>query len=80
MCVLAELFADKLCAAEHIAPLVVAAKLHIAAVFLIESVKVVALHYHIVEFKEAQALLHALLIALRAQHIVNREARTDLSQ
>ena len=47
----------------HIAPLIVAAKLHIAAVVLEHVVEVVALHDHVVELEEGQALLHALLIA-----------------
>ena len=43
-------------------------------------VEVVALHDHIVEFQEAQALLHALLIALGPQHIVDGEAGAHLPQ
>ena len=44
---------DQLCAAQHIAPLVVAAELHAAAVLLIQHIKIVALHDHVVEFQEA---------------------------
>jgi len=47
--VLAQLAADQLGAAQHIAPLVVAAELHIAAVVLEHIVEVVALHDHVVE-------------------------------
>ena len=36
-------------ATEHVGPLVVAAKLHVAAVVLEEVVEIVALHYHVVE-------------------------------
>ena len=43
-------------------------------------VEVVALHDHVVEFQEAQALLHALLVALGAQHVVDGEAGADLAQ
>ena len=80
MRVLAELPADQLRAAEHIAPLVVAAELHIAAVVLEEVIEVVGLHDHVVELKEAQALFHALLVALGAEHIVDAEARAHLAQ
>ena len=78
--VLAQLAPDQLRAAQHIAPLVVAAELHIAAVVLEHIVEVIALHDHIVELQEAQTLLHALLVALGAEHIVHREARAHLSQ
>ena len=80
MSVLAELAANELSAAEHIAPLVVAAELHIAAVMLEHVVEVVALHYHVVKLKEAQALFHALLVALSSEHVVNGEAGPDLTQ
>ena len=45
-----------------------------------EVVEVVALHYHVVKLKEAESLLHALLVALGTEHIVNGEAGTDLTQ
>ena len=80
MCVLAELFADKLGAAEHIRPLIVSAELHVAVVILEKVVKIVRLHYHIIELKERKSLFHALLIALGTQHIVYREAGADLAQ
>ena len=80
ICVLAQLAADQLRTAEHVAPLVVAAELHIAAVLLIQHIEVVALHDHVVEFKEAEPLLHTLLVALGAQHVVDREACADLAQ
>ena len=78
--VLAQLSADQLGAAEHVAPLVVAAELHIAAVLLVEHVEVVALHYHVVEFEEGKTFFHALLVALRSEHIIHREAGSDLPQ
>ncbi len=78
--ILAQLAADQLSAAQHVAPLVIAAKLHVAAIVLEHVVEVVALHDHVVEFQEGQALLHALLIALGAQHIVHREAGTHITQ
>ena len=79
MGVLAQLAADELRAAEHVRPLVVAAELEVAAVVLIEIVEVVGLHGHVVELQEAQALLHALLEALGAEHVVHREARADVA-
>ena len=78
--ILAQLAADQLGAAQHVAPLVVAAELHIAAVILEQMVEVVALHDHVVELEEGQALLHALLVALGAQHVVHAEAGADLAQ
>ena len=78
--ILAELAADQLGAAQHIGPLVVAAELHVAAIVLEQVVEVIGLHDHVVEFQEGQALLHALLVALGAQHIVHREAGADLAQ
>ena len=78
--VLAQLAADELSAAQHVAPLVVAAELHVAAVVLEHVVEVVALHDHVVKFEEGQALLHPLLVALGAQHVVDREAGTHVTQ
>ena len=60
--------------------LIVAAELHIAIVILKQIVEVVALHYHVVELKEGETLLHPLLIALGSEHIIDREAGTDLAQ
>ena len=78
--VLAKLTADKLCSAEHIRPLVVAAELHITAKRLVEMIEVIGLHYHIVEFKEGQTLFHSLLVALSAEHPVDREASSNVAQ
>ena len=78
--ILAQLAADQLGAAQHVAPLVIAAKLHVAAVILEQMVEVVALHDHVVELEEGQTLLHALLVALGAQHVIHAEAGTDLAQ
>ena len=80
VCIFAELTTDELRAAEHVRPLVVAAELHVAAVVLEHVVEVVALHDHVVELEEGQALLHALLVALSTQHVVHREACSDLAQ
>ena len=49
MRVLAEFSSDQLCTAEHVAPLVIAAELHVAAVSLEQLVEVVALHQHVVK-------------------------------
>ena len=80
MSVLAQLSADQLRAAQHIAPLVIAAELHVAAVALVELIKIVALHDHVVELQKAQALLHPLLIALGPQHVVDREMGAHFPQ
>ena len=74
------LLADELRAAKHVAPLIVAAKLHVAAIFLEKMVEIIALHDHVVELKEAQTLFHALLVALGTEHVVHAEACTDLAQ
>ena len=77
--VLAQLLADQFGAAQHVAPLVVAAELEVAAVFLEKAEEVVALHNHVVEFQEGQALLHPLLVAFGPEHVVHREAGADIS-
>ena len=41
-------------------------------------VEVVALHDHIVEFQEGKALLHALFVAFRTQHVIHGEMRADV--
>ena len=43
-------------------------------------VEVVALHDHVVEFQERQALLHALLVAFGAQHVVHAKAGANFTQ
>ena len=43
-------------------------------------VEVVGLHDHVVELQEAQALLHALLVALGPEHVVHREAGAHFPQ
>ncbi len=78
--VLPQLAADELGAPQHIAPLVIATKLHITAHCLEHMIEVIGLHDHIVEFQKGESLLHALLIALRPQHIVHREAGAHLPQ
>ena len=75
-----QLAANQLCAAQHIAPLVVAAKLQVTAILLIERVEIVALHDHVIELKEGETLFHALLVALSTQHIVDGEACANLTQ
>ena len=80
MGVLAQLAANQLRAAQHVAPLVITAELHVAAHGLEHVVEVVGLHNHVVEFQEAEALLHPLLIALGPQHVVHGEAGTHLPQ
>ena len=77
--VLVQLLADEVDAAEHVGPLIVAAELHLAAVILVQSVEVVALHQHIGKFKEGKSGLHAVDIAARAEHFVYIELRSDVT-
>ena len=74
MSVFAQFAANQLGTAQHIAPLVITAKLQIAAIFLEHVVEVVALHNHVVEFQKAQAFFHTLFVAFCTQHVVDREA------
>ena len=53
MCIFSKLSSDQLSSSQHIGPLVIATKLHITAVFLIQHVEVVALHDHVVELQKA---------------------------
>ena len=78
MSIFAKLPANQFGAAQHVAPLVIASELHIAAVVLEQVVEIVGLHGHVVELQEAQALLHPLLEALCPEHIVHGEAGTDV--
>ena len=75
-----QLAADQLAAGQHVRPLVIAAELHLAAEPLVQLVEIVRLHDHVVKLKEGQPLLPSLLVALRAQHLVDREAGSDLTQ
>ena len=43
-------------------------------------VEVVALHDHVVEFQEGEPLLHTLLVALGAQHVIDTEAGANFAQ
>ena len=76
--VLAQLAADELRAAQHVGPLVVAAALHVAADGLEHVVEVIGLHNHIVELQEGQPPFHALLVAVRPEHVVHRETGAHL--
>ena len=78
MCILAKLTADQFCTAEHIAPLVVTAELHIAIVLLVQMIEIIGLHDHVIKFQEAESLLHTLLVAFCAEHIVYREACSNI--
>ena len=73
-------FTDQFCSAEHVAPLIVAAELHVAAVMLVEVPEVVRLHDHVVELQKAQPAFHALLVTFGPQHVVDREAGAHLAQ
>ena len=78
--IFAQLFTDQFRAAQHIAPLVITAELHIAAVVLEQVIEIVALHDHVVEFQERESLFHPLLVTFGAQHIIHRKTGADLSQ
>ena len=51
---------------------IVAAELHCAAVLLVQHIEVVALHYHVVKFKERETALHALLVTQRQGNLLHR--------
>ena len=76
--VLAQLFADQLGAGQHVAPLVIAAELHVDAVTLVELQEIVGLHDHVVELQEAESVLHPLLVASGPQHVVDGEMGADV--
>ena len=66
ICITLKLPSDKLHTANHIWPLVITAELKVTAVFLIKSIEVIALHNHIVKFKERKTSFHSLLITFKA--------------
>ena len=53
MCIFSKLSSDQFSTTQHVGPLVVSAKLHVTAVFLIQHIEIVALHDHVVKFQEA---------------------------
>ena len=75
------LAADEVCTAKHVAPLVVAAHLQTAAKALIQLQKVIALHEHVGELQEGQAVLglHARLVAVGGEHLVDREGGANVA-
>ena len=72
--------ADQFRTAQHVAPLIISAELHITSIFLEQHIKIVALHDHIVKFQEGQTFFHALLIAVGPQHIVHGEAGSHFAE
>ena len=80
VCILAQLAANQLCTAQHITPLVIPAKLHITAILLEQGIEIIALHDHVIKFKETEATLHSLLVALCCQHPVHRKMRSYFTQ
>ena len=80
VCIVAGLFANQFGSAKHIAPLVIAAKLHIAAIMSMKIIKIIGLHNHIVKLKKAKSLFHTLLIAFGTKHVVYGEAGSDISK
>ena len=53
MGILAKLSPDQFGSAQHIAPLIISAELHVAAVTLEQLIEIIALHDHVVKFQEA---------------------------
>ena len=67
-------------AADDVAPLIVAAQLHDAAILTVEHEEIVTLHQHIVQLEERETPLQALLIAFRGQHPIHGEMYSDFAQ
>ena len=74
------LSADQIRSRQHIAPLVVAAELHVAAVMIVQIKKIIGLHNHIIKFKKAQPLFHPLFVTFRTQHVVDRKTHSYIPQ
>ena len=72
--------ADQLDAAQNVRPLIVAAQLQRAIVFLEKMQEIVALHQHIVELQKRQTLFEPLLVALCRKHPVHGEMRSDFTE
>ena len=62
---------DQVNTAQNVGPLVVSAKLHLAAVQLVQFQEIVGLHQHVVELEERQSSFHSLFVALCSQHFVD---------
>ena len=75
------LAADEIRAAQHVAPLVVAAHLQTAAVVLEQLEEVVGLHEHVGELEEGKSVFgcHACFIAVGSQHFVDGEHGADVA-
>ena len=73
-------FPDKICTAEHIAPLVITAHLQAASITMKQLQEIIALHKHVCEFQETETVFscHPGFIAFCGQHAVDRELRTDI--
>lgn len=51
-CILSQFPADQFCSCQHVAPLVIPAKLQVTSVFLVQCIEIVRLHDHVVKFQE----------------------------
>ena len=69
--ILALLLTDQLRTGQHVGPLIIATEFHIAAIVLIQTVEIIALHQHVGKLQEGQALLHTIGIAACTQHIID---------
>ena len=79
MGIFSEFLTDKFRSGKHIAPLIITAELHIAAIVLIEAVEVVSLHEHIGKFQEGKSVCETIHIATGSQHLIYGEMRSRLS-
>ena len=79
MGIFSELLSNKFRSGKHVAPLVITAELHIAAVVLIEAVEVISLHEHIGKFQEGKSVCKTIHIATGSQHLIYGEMRSRLS-
>ncbi len=43
-------------------------------------IKIVRLHYHVIELQKAESFFHTLFVALGAEHIVYRETRAHVAE
>ena len=65
---------------QHVGPLVVAAHFQHTVIVLMQRIKIIRLHDHVVKLKERQALVPTFLIALGRQHVVHGKMRAHFPQ
>ncbi|MPM87815.1 hypothetical protein SDC9_134915 [bioreactor metagenome] len=72
--------ADQIDSGDHIAPLILAAELHLAVVIAVQDVKVIRLKNGVIEFQKTQPAFEAHLHRLLGQHFVDAELIADFAQ